>query len=283
MGLESITASFFCSFYYLDFFSKINRNQFLERVLCLQRYFVKKSANNHRFFIEGEDFHHIVKVMRMKLADHIICVDPQGKPAICEIAEITDEYVAAEVVEWKEETSELPIRITIASGLPKGDKLEWVIQKGTELGAYEFVPFTAARSIVKWDEKKAAKKVERWQKIAKEAAEQSHRAFCPEVVSSMDFNQLLRKSNDYNYKLAAYEEESRNGESSIFAATLKKIKKGESLLLLFGPEGGLSSEEITRLKKEGFNLCGLGPRILRTETAPLYTLAAISYHFELLG
>lgn len=249
----------------------------------MQRYFVNKSANNHRFIIEGEDCHHILKVMRMQLGDPIICVNLQGKAAVCEIAEITDEYVAADVVEWKDETSELPIHVTIASGLPKGDKLEWVIQKGTELGAYEFVPFSAARSIVKWDEKKAAKKVERWQKIAKEAAEQSHRAICPEVISPMDFNKLLLKSKEYDYKLAAYEEESRNGEISIFASTLKKMKKGESLLLLFGPEGGLSDGEITLLKEAGFDLCGLGPRILRTETAPLYTLAAISYHFELLG
>ena len=122
----------------------------------------------------------------MQVGDQIICVNSQGQTAVCEIAEITDEYVAADVVEWKEETSELPIFVTIASGLPKGDKLEWVIQKGTELGAHEFVPFAAARSIVKWDEKKSAKKVERWQKIAKEAAEQSHRSFCPEVVSPID-------------------------------------------------------------------------------------------------
>jgi 16S rRNA (uracil1498-N3)-methyltransferase len=258
-------------------------NLFLERVLCLQRYFVKKSANNHRFFIEEEDCHHIVKVMRMQIGDQIICVNLQGQTAVCEIAEITDEFVAADVVQWKEETSELPIFVTIASGLPKGDKLEWVIQKGTELGAHEFVPFTAARSIVKWDEKKAAKKVERWQKIAKEAAEQSHRSFCPEVVRPIDFNGLLQLSKKYDYKLAAYEEASRNGEISTFASTLKKVKKGESLLLLFGPEGGLSPEEIKLLKESGFDLCGLGPRILRTETAPLYTLAAISYHFELLG
>jgi 16S rRNA (uracil1498-N3)-methyltransferase len=251
-------------------------------VLCLQRYFVKRSANNHRFFIESEDCHHIVKVMRMQVGDQIICVDPLGKTAVCNIAEITGESVAADVLEWKDEASELPVRVTIASGLPKGDKLEWVIQKGTELGMYELVPFTAARSIVKWDEKKAAKKVERWQKIAKEAAEQSHRTICPEVVYPVSINELIQKSKDFDYKLVAYEEESRNGEVSIFASTLQQIKKGESLLMIFGPEGGLSLDEITLLKKAGFGLCGLGPRILRTETAPLYALAAISYHFELL-
>ena len=249
----------------------------------MQRYFVKKPAINSRFVIEGEDFHHIKKVMRMETGDRIICVDPLGQAALCKIAEITDEHIAAEVVEWKEETSELPIRVTIASGLPKGDKLEWIIQKGTELGAFEFMPFSAARSVVKWDDKKAAKKLERWQKIAKEAAEQSHRSFCPEVLSPIDFKILLQKSKNYHYKLAAYEEESRNGELSRFSAALQKMKKGESLLVLFGPEGGLTESEIKQLTENHFDICGLGPRILRTETAPLYTLAAISYHFELLG
>jgi len=252
-------------------------------VLRLQRYFVNDLANDHQFIISGEDHHHIWKVMRMKIGDPIICVDPRSRAAICQITEITEEKTVADVVKWKDETTELPVFITIASGLPKGDKLDWVIQKGTELGACRFQPFAAKRSIVKWDQKKAAKKVERWQKIAKEAAEQSHRTFIPEVENPIGFHELLKQSNNYDYKLAAYEEESRNGEISVFSSTLKQMKKAESLLLLFGPEGGLAPEEIALLKEHGFGLCGLGPRILRTETAPLYTLAAISYHFELMG
>ena len=248
----------------------------------MQRYFVKERANDNRFVIEEDDRHHIIKVMRMQCGDQIICVDPVGNSAVCEIAEITDEQVVADVVQWIDESSELPISITIASGLPKGDKLEWIIQKGTELGANEFLPFSAARSVVKWDEKKAAKKIERWQKIAKEAAEQSHRAVLPKVSSSVSFKNLLEKSKDYHYKLVAYEEESRKGETSTFAATLQKMQNGESLLLVFGPEGGLTVDEVKVLKENDFDLCGLGPRILRTETAPLYSLAAISYHFELM-
>lgn len=248
----------------------------------MQRYFVKYRAIDDCFLIDEEDRHHIVKVMRMQIGDQIICVDPEGKQAICRLAEITDESVVADVVQWKEEVSELPISITIASGLPKGDKLEWIIQKGTELGAHQFLPFSAARSVVKWDEKKAAKKIERWQKIAKEAAEQSHRAMMPEIMSPMNFKALMGKSRDFDFKLAAFEDESRNGEISVFSSTLKQMKKGESLLLVFGPEGGLADEEVKLLKENGFDLCGLGPRILRTETAPLYALSAISYHFELL-
>lgn len=248
----------------------------------MQRYFVKHRASDHRFYLEGDDRHHIVNVMRMQQGDQIICVDVQGNQAVCKLAEITDERVVADVVQWKEESSELPIQVAIASGLPKADKLEWIIQKGTELGAHQFLPFAASRSVVKWDDKKAAKKLERWQKITKEAAEQSHRSAIPEIISPMSFKELLANSKDYNYKLAAYEEESRAGESSVFSSVLKKMKRGESILLVFGPEGGLAEEEIQQLQDHGFLLCGLGPRILRTETAPLYSLAAISYHFELL-
>lgn len=255
---------------------------FREGAGSVQRYFVKQRTNGDRFLIDEEDRHHIVKVMRMQIGDQIICVDQEGKQAVCALAEITDTSVVADVVQWKDEVSELPISITIASGLPKGDKLEWIIQKGTELGAHQFLPFSAARSVVKWDEKKAAKKIDRWQKIAKEAAEQSHRAFLPEVSSAISFKELLSKSKEFEYKLVAFEEESRNGETSVFTSTLNKMSKGDSLLLVFGPEGGLSDAEVQQLKNNDFAVCGLGPRILRTETAPLYALAAISYHFELM-
>jgi 16S rRNA (uracil1498-N3)-methyltransferase len=248
----------------------------------VQRYFVKQRINDDRFLIAEEDRHHIVKVMRMQIGDQIICVDQEGKQAVCALAEITDTSVVADVVQWKDEVTELPISITIASGLPKGDKLELIVQKGTELGAHQFLPFSATRSVVKWDEKKAMKKIDRWQKISKEAAEQSHRAFLPEVMNPVSFKELLTRSKDFDYKLVAFEEESRNGETSVFASTLKKINNGESLLLVFGPEGGLTDEEVKLLRNSEFEVCGLGPRILRTETAPLYALAAISYHFELM-
>jgi 16S rRNA (uracil1498-N3)-methyltransferase len=254
----------------------------LREVQCMQRYFVQHQANDNQFLIDEEDRHHIVKVMRMQIDDQIICVDPNGKQAVCELSEITNSSVVADVVQWIDDSPELPISITIASGLPKGDKLEWIIQKGTELGAQQFLPFSAARSVVKWDEKKAAKKIDRWQKIAKEAAEQSHRTILPTIINPMSFKELLKLSGDFDYKLAAYEEESRQGETSVLSTTLKEIKSGETLLIVFGPEGGLAEEEVQQLKEYGFGLCGLGPRILRTETAPLYSLAAISYHFELL-
>ncbi|MDZ5470933.1 16S rRNA (uracil(1498)-N(3))-methyltransferase (plasmid) [Bacillus sp. 31A1R] len=247
----------------------------------MQRYFVDEAVDNH-FYISGDDRHHIVKVMRLKVDDQIICANSSGNSAICVIEEITDENVVAKVVKWEEGSVELPVKVTIVSGLPKGDKLEWVIQKGTELGASRFIPFTAARSVVKWDEKKAAKKVERWEKIAKEAAEQSHRRELPEVWSPVNLKKLIELSKSYDNRLIAFEEDAKTGESSVLAKTLAKVEKGQSLLFVFGPEGGLTEEEVALMRESGFETCGLGPRILRTETAPLYALSAVSYHFELM-
>lgn len=248
----------------------------------MQRYFVNQSADETRFTIAGDDYHHIARVMRMKEGDQIICVTPLNKSAVCAIAEITDEQVITEVVQWISGTSELPIEVTIVSGLPKGDKLEWIIQKGTELGAFQFIPFISARSVVKWDEKKAEKKLERWQKIAKEAAEQSHRTILPKVKSPINIKSLIKISEDFDYKLIAFEEEAKQGEASVLSKILAEMEKGQTLLFVFGPEGGLTEQEVSSLSEHGFRSCGLGPRILRTETAPLYALSAVSYHFELM-
>lgn len=246
----------------------------------MQRYFVNEFINN-RFYISDEDRHHIVNVMRMGQGDRLIC-SVDGKSALCSIEEIADDRVIASVVKWEEGTAELPVRVAIASGLPKGDKLEWIIQKGTELGAAEFIPFAAARSVVKWDQKKAKKKVERWRKIAKEAAEQSHRSLLPEVTDPIDFKALINISAGFDHRLVAYEEDAKEGEASVLSQTLKNIKPRQSLLFVFGPEGGLTKEEVRLLEEHQFQTCGLGPRILRTETAPLYALAAVSYQTELL-
>ncbi|MBM4762344.1 16S rRNA (uracil(1498)-N(3))-methyltransferase [Bacillus sp. B15-48] len=248
----------------------------------MQRYFVNSPTEDEQFHIVGDDYHHLVRVMRMKQGNQIICVSTHGESALCEIAEITAEKVVANVVKWNEDSSELPVRITIASGLPKGDKLDWIIQKGTELGARRFVPFKAARSIVKWDEKKSSKKIERWGKIAKEAAEQSHRNFIPTIDFINTLNDLVAYGVTYDYKLIAYEEEAKQGESSLLYEVFQKMRANESLLIIFGPEGGLTEKEVSFLQENGFVSCSLGPRILRTETAPLYLLSAASYHFELM-
>ncbi|EUJ46278.1 16S rRNA (uracil(1498)-N(3))-methyltransferase [Listeria riparia] len=246
----------------------------------MQRYFINQIVDD-KARITGEDFHHIVRVMRMKLEDYVCLVTPDEQTAIAELIEIGDDFVQFKIVSRKESTSELPVHITIASGLPKGDKLELITQKGTELGAKSFLSFPAKRSISKWDSKKAQKKVERLDKIAKEAAEQSHRSVVPSFQHVMSFQALLDVAPSYDYIVVAYEESAKEGESSALATLFDQVDPGESILAIFGPEGGLAPEEIVKLEAVQALKVGLGPRILRTETAPLYFLAAASFAFEL--
>ncbi|MBD8003621.1 16S rRNA (uracil(1498)-N(3))-methyltransferase [Bacillus norwichensis] len=249
----------------------------------MQRYFIDEPFNGQeRAIISGTDFHHITRVMRMKQGDTLYVVFESGEAGTGVIEGIRESSVEIRVAEWEAKVKELPVHVTIASGLPKGDKWEWVIQKGTELGASQFVPFIAARSVVKWEEKKASKKLERWKKIAKEAAEQSHRQRIPEVSQPLSFKQLLTFRDSFDYTAVAYEEAAKNGEKSGLARMLASAEPGSRILFVFGPEGGFAELETEQLKSHGFDLVGLGPRILRTETAPLYVLSAVSYHFELM-
>ncbi|WP_044747690.1 16S rRNA (uracil(1498)-N(3))-methyltransferase [Bacillus alveayuensis] len=250
----------------------------------MQRYFVDqfKDEMKNKAIITGDDVHHISRVMRMKKHDQVICCSKDGYTAMCEIEHISNDQVTCIVLKWMEMNNELPVRVQIASGLPKGDKLEWIIQKGTELGAAQFIPFIAARSIVKLDAKKAEKKKERWRKIAKEAAEQSHRNAIPTIDAPVTFQELLKRSKSADLKLVAYEESAKKGESSSLYQALSSLLPGQTIIVVFGPEGGMTEDEIRQLEQVGFISCGFGPRILRTETAPLYLLSAISYHFEIM-
>lgn len=249
----------------------------------MQRYFIDCSYDGRdTVLLSGDQFHHIANVMRMKPGNEIWVVFNDGDAAKATILSLENDTVKARIIEWEERTTELPVHVTVASGLPKGDKWEWVIQKGTEIGASQFVPFNAVRSVVKWDEKKSARKLDRWKKIAKEAAEQSHRQVVPDVLPPLTVDQLMALCELFPHKIVAYEEAAKYGEKSNFASKLSEVKIGDKILVLSGPEGGLTDEEIEQFTNIGFICCGFGPRILRTETAPLYALSAISYHFELM-
>src|SRR5699024_3502911 len=248
----------------------------------MQRYFVlEQSLEDNIITIQGEDAHHIYKVMRMKTGDTITCCFQDGRSAVCTLINSMNDTIQAQVTNWLQEVNELPVFVTIASGLPKGDKLEYIVQKGTELGAATFLPFVASRSIVKWDDKKGKKKVERLRKIAKEAAEQSYRNQIPTVYEPVSFRTLVEKSQEYDVCIVAYEEDAKNHIHKELKEILLSLEPSNQVLVVFGPEGGLSKEEIMILVEKGFSRCSLGPRILRTETAPLYVLSTISYQFEL--
>ncbi len=256
---------------------------FEERCGPMQRYFLANhDFEDERVVIKGDDAHHIIRVMRMVAGDEVICCNEKDESALCTIEDVSSGDVVLNVTKWLDERKELPVSVTIANGLPKGDKLELIIQKGTELGAAKFIPFIAGRSIVKWDEKKGKKKLERWQKIAKEAAEQSHRTKCPVVTEPLTVQKLIEEAKNYDRIIVAYEEEAKAGESANLYKSLSSLTKGQSVLVVIGPEGGLTEKEVQLLKENGSVICGFGPRILRTETASMYVLAAVSYQTELM-
>ncbi|MBC1419029.1 16S rRNA (uracil(1498)-N(3))-methyltransferase [Listeria fleischmannii] len=248
----------------------------------MQRYFTnEKLILFEPFFISGDDFHHMSRVMRMKSGEKVYIVDQEENAFIAEVIEIGESAVKLRPQESIEKSPELPVQITIASGLPKGDKLDLIVQKATELGAFSFLPFPAERSISRWETKKVRKKIERLEKIAKEAAEQSHRTHIPTITFCESFAALMNRFAEFDYVLLAYEESARSNETKTLVATFEKMKPGEKLLVIFGPEGGVSDKEVTLLTQANVLFAGLGSRILRTETAPLYFLAAASYFFEL--
>nr|WP_318539015.1 16S rRNA (uracil(1498)-N(3))-methyltransferase [Terribacillus saccharophilus] len=193
---------------------------------------------------------------------------------------MASDHVTVSVLEKVDMNTEMPVSVTIAQGLPKGDKLEWIVQKGTELGASAFVPFQVARSVVKWDEKKKDKKRQRLEKIAKEAAEQSSRLIIPAIEDVQSFQMSLDSDDTYKHKLFAYEEAAKGFKAEPLRSVFQHISPSDNVLVVIGPEGGFSESEANALQNAGFAPIRLGPRILRTETAPLYMLASLSYHFE---
>ncbi|RYG74738.1 16S rRNA (uracil(1498)-N(3))-methyltransferase [Lentibacillus lipolyticus] len=247
----------------------------------MQRYFVPpENWEDDQVHITGDDTHHISRVMRLKAGDEIICSHPEGQAAICTITRMDEGDVMVEIKEWLHTSNESPVSVTVAQALAKGDKFELVLQKGTELGASAFIPLQAERSVVVWDEKKAKKKMARYSKILKEASEQSHRNKIPYLYSAMSISSLAEQSQGFDRKLFAYEEEAKTDAFQTYAQAVTRMKPGDSVLIVIGPEGGFSESEAALMKQEGFEPVRLGPRILRTETAAMYALASISYHFE---
>ncbi|MET1013081.1 MAG: 16S rRNA (uracil(1498)-N(3))-methyltransferase [Paenisporosarcina sp.] len=245
----------------------------------MQRYFSSHPFVNNQLLISGDDAKHIQKVMRMHEGEFVIIVtDEIAYKAV--IIGFEGQDVRLVMNEGPLKSNELPKKIRICCGLPKGEKLDFITQKGTELGMHELVLFEAERSIVKWDASKGLKKQQRLQKIAKEAAEQSHRNKIPQVSDMLSFKQLLSLSSQYDLLFVADEEEAKETNRQRFVDQLKESLEFDSLLVVFGPEGGLSRKEISELHEKGFHSISLGPRILRAETAPLYVLSAISYELE---
>lgn len=244
----------------------------------MQRYFTNQEIKTE-YKLDVTTYHHAVVVLRMKVGSQFELVDAKQTVYLMELSELANKEAKAKVISKLDSQVELPLAISIACGLSKGDKAEWIVQKGTELGASEFIFFKGDYSVAKWDQKKAKKKVDRLQKIAQGAAEQSHRIKIPTVRYVESLKELTTFEGA---KFLAYEEAAKQGETKALVKLTRELRtKAQPLLAVFGPEGGISPAEVTLTKQAGFVLGGLGPRILRAETAPLYLLASLSYALEL--
>lgn len=222
-----------------------------------------------------EDAHHITHVLRAKAGDELTVCDGEGSDYRCRILTVGEE-ISCEVLEKCPSAVEPALRITLMQGLPKAEKMEWIIQKNTELGVFRFIPVETKRSIVKLDGKKKNAKEDRWQRVALSAAKQSGRGLIPEVSSPVGLKELASTFSLYDAVLVLYEDEHSNSLKSVLAA----LGRPRNVALLIGPEGGWEPSEIDFLREHGAKCCGLGPRILRTETAGMTAAAAVLYHFD---
>ena len=234
--------------------------------------------------ITGEDVNHIKNVIRLKIGDEIsVSNGIDGKDYRCGIEEITETQIVCKLRFIKEDGVELPSKVYLFQGLPKGDKMEFIIQKMVELGVHEIIPVAMKRCVVKLDEKKAKSKIARWQGIAEAAAKQSKRAVIPQINNVMTYQQALEYAKDMDVKLVPYEMENILDGSSGMEGTRKIIDSlghGQRIAILIGPEGGFEEREINDAIALNMKPVTLGRRILRTETAGMTVMAWIMDRLE---
>ena len=235
--------------------------------------FLTKEEFDKKAF-SGENYHHLCNVLRSKIDDEFL-VGYDNFTYISKITSISKDKVCFEVIDKYNLETEFPFSITIAQGYPKGDKMEFIIQKLVELGCNEIIPVMMERSIVKLDEKKIKSKKERLEKIALEASMQSRRNNLTKVLDIKNLKDV--DFSLYDRLIVAYEEDASDCKKNNLKDIIKGIKENERVLFLIGPEGGISPDEYRFLIDKGFISTNLGSRILRTETAPIYILSAINY------
>lgn len=244
----------------------------------MHHFFVEDSqVNGSKILINGSDVNHIKNVLRVKLGEEILVSDTKGWDYYCTVTEIRDDEVEVNVRFFEEAGHELPSKICLFQGLPKGDKMELIIQKAVELGVVEVIPVSMKRSVVKIDAKKAETKARRWVAISESAAKQSKRSIVPAVHMPMTFSQAVEYAKEFDVVLVPYEME-KGMEAT--KEILDKIGKDQKIGVFIGPEGGFDEEEIVQVKAAGFTPITLGKRILRTETAGLVALSVLMMHLE---
>ncbi len=244
----------------------------------MYQFFVDDAQIGREFVtITGEDVNHIKNVLRMKAGEKIRISNQQGRDYYCEISEVTDTFVQADILNEDAASTELPSKIYLFQGIPKGDRMETVIEKAVELGVYEIIPVAMKYCVVKLDAKKEAAKVARWQKQAEAAAKQSKRSIIPKIHPVMSYKEAVEYAMQCDVRLVPYENE--RGMQGTREA-LSTIKAGTSVSVMIGPEGGFAEDEITQVK-DSMQVISLGKRILRTDTAGIAVMSMLMLELEM--
>lgn len=238
----------------------------------MTRFFVSpEHTHMQQVILTGENAAH-GKVLRLKAGEQVLICDGMGTECVCTVQSCSEDEICLCVQERRLCENEPAVRVSVYMAFPKADKLEHVIQKATELGAYEIVAFPAARCVSRPDEKSLKKKLERWQKIAAAASEQSGRGIIPKVVVLQSYHEALERASKSDIAILFYENEQ--------AVTLRMALEKQccrTVSLMTGPEGGLEEAEVQQARQAGLEICTLGKRILRCETAPLCAVSAVMY------
>ncbi len=244
----------------------------------MYQFFVTEEQIGREFItITGGDVNHIKNVLRMRPGETIRVSNQKGQDYFCKISEVGEDFVQADILETGAATTELPGKIYLFQGIPKGDRMEHVIEKAVELGVYEIIPVRMRYCVVKLDEKKQQAKLKKWQALAMAAAKQSKRSLVPNIHPVMSYKEAIAYAFQSEACLIPYENE--NGMEGTKAA-LKKIRGKESVSILIGPEGGFAPEEIEAVKSRG-EVISLGKRILRTDTAAITAMSMVMMEMEM--
>lgn len=227
--------------------------------------------------IEGGDVNHMKNVLRMKLHEKAEISDGESRTYLCEVEAYEEDVAILHILEEMEADTEPASKLYLFQGLPKSDKMELIVQKAVELGVYQVIPVAMKRSVARLDDKKAAKKADRWNSIAESAAKQAGRSRIPEVTMPLSYNEALKMAEELDVTLLPYE---LAGGMEVTREVIRQIKSGQSVGIFIGPEGGFEPEEVDAAVSMGAKVITLGRRILRTETAGLATLAVLMFELE---
>ncbi len=245
----------------------------------MYHFFVEPAAIvNKEITITGKDVNHIKNVLRMKPGEEIsVSTTESSAEYRCIVRSLSDEAIICDLAFIREEGNELPSKIYLFQGLPKSDKMELIIQKAVELGAFKIIPVEMKRCVMKIEPKKADAKVARWQAISEAAAKQSKRTIIPEISKPVSFKEAVKEASECNHKLVPYEMADGMAHTR---ELIDSAAPGQSVAIFIGPEGGFDESEINYARENGFEIITLGKRILRTETAGMVVISLLMMKLE---